>query len=67
MPYLSPRSNLQLRNTTKETLDSSKGDKLLLSIGYMASTRWPTQKELNGILGGSLSHNVISGLQLAFC
>jgi hypothetical protein len=28
----------------------------------MPTSRWPTEKELNDIMGGSLSHNFMSGL-----
>lgn len=33
-----------------------------LRAGPMTRSRWPTQNELNGIFGGFLSHNALSGL-----
>lgn len=40
--------------------------KLLLRVCCMFISRWPTESELNGIIGGSLSHNVASEYFLPF-
>lgn len=37
-------------------------NKLLLRVGYMPSSRWPTENEFYGILGDSLSCSAVSGL-----
>lgn len=40
--------------------------RLLLRVCCMLISRWPTESELNGIIGGSLSHNVASEYFLPF-
>lgn len=34
-------------------------NKILLRVGHVHSSRWLTENKLNGMLGDSLSHNVM--------
>lgn len=41
-------------------MESAWGDEPFLRAGSTPNSRCPTQSKLNGIFGGSLSHNVLS-------
>lgn len=54
-------NHLQVKNHFFPS-ESHWKNKLLLRVGYMPSSRRPTENGLKGIFGGFLSQNVVSGL-----
>lgn len=54
-------NHLQVKNHFFPS-ESHWKNKLLLRVGYMPSSRRPTENGLKGIFGGFLSQNIVSGL-----
>lgn len=42
-------------------IQKKEKNKLLLGVGWIPTSRWPTENELYGIFRDSISHDVISG------